>query len=201
MDSLPPASPAAEGGAAVSLPVSAGQAPLAIRANPMLGSYAATVCVIVHDEMFFLPAFLAHYRRLGADRFIVLDDRSTDGTRAFLAGEPDVMVVEELFFFKNANTAIPVAQARGVIMLAAAQAGVPVVSYTPMQVKKTVTGTGKAEKIEVQEAIRDLLGLESIPRPDDAADALSLAMTHWQHLEGIGETSKVSHLGAGGGRG
>ncbi|MNL66659.1 Crossover junction endodeoxyribonuclease RuvC [compost metagenome] len=59
-----------------------------------------------------------------------------------------------------------------------------------MQVKKTVAGSGKAEKIEVQEAIRDLLELESIPRPDDAADALSLALTHWQHLEGTGETPK-----------
>ncbi|WP_297970633.1 glycosyltransferase family 2 protein, partial [uncultured Amaricoccus sp.] len=70
-----------------------GQAPLEIRANPMLGSYAATVCTIVHDEMFILEAFLAHYRRLGADRFIILDDRSTDGTREFLAGQPDVMVI------------------------------------------------------------------------------------------------------------
>lgn len=70
-----------------------GQAPLEIRANPMLGRYAATVCAIVHDEMFFLPAFLDHYRRLGADRFVILDDRSTDGTTAFLAGQPDVMVV------------------------------------------------------------------------------------------------------------
>jgi hypothetical protein len=60
----------------------------------MLGTYAATVCAIVHDEMFFLPAFLAHYRRLGADRFIILDDASADGTGDFLAGEPDVMVVE-----------------------------------------------------------------------------------------------------------
>ena len=68
MDRLAPASPAA------------GHAPLEIRANPMLGSYAATVCAIVHDEMFFLQAFLAHYRRLGADRFIILDDCSTDGT-------------------------------------------------------------------------------------------------------------------------
>ena len=68
-------------------------APLEIRANPMLGRYAATVCCIVHDEMFFLPAFLAHYRRLGADRFVILDDRSTDGTAAFLAAQPDVMVV------------------------------------------------------------------------------------------------------------
>jgi len=71
-----------------------GQAPLVVRSNPMLGRYRATVCAIVHDEMFFLPAFLAHYRRLGADRFVILDDRSTDGTAAFLAAQPDVMVVE-----------------------------------------------------------------------------------------------------------
>lgn len=79
--------------AAVPGPFSEGHAPLEIRSNPMLGTYAATVCAIVHDEMFFLPAFLAHYRRLGADRFVILDDRSTDGTPEFLAGEPDVMVV------------------------------------------------------------------------------------------------------------
>ena len=88
MDGLPPmpraASPAAEGGAAVSLPVSAGQAPLAIRANPMLGRYAATVCVIVHDEMFFLPAFLAHYRRLGlAIRYVPTYVRQTEGPRDY----------------------------------------------------------------------------------------------------------------------
>ena len=81
MDRLPAASSAG------------GHAPLGIRANPMLGSYAATVCAIVHDEMFFLPAFLDHYRRLGADRFIILDDCSTDGTTDFLAAQPDVMVV------------------------------------------------------------------------------------------------------------
>jgi hypothetical protein len=71
----------------------AGHAPLEIRANPMLGTYAATVCTIVHDEMFFLEAFLEHYRRLGADRFIILDDCSTDGTMAFLTAQPDVMVI------------------------------------------------------------------------------------------------------------
>ena len=70
-----------------------GQAPLEIRANPMLGTYAATVCAITHDEMFVLEAFLAHYRRLGADRFIILDDCSTDGTLEYLAAQPDVMVV------------------------------------------------------------------------------------------------------------
>jgi hypothetical protein len=75
-----------------SLPA-AGFAPLRIRANPMPGRYAAAVCAIVHDAMFVLEAFLAHYRRLGADRFVVLDDRSTDGTAEFLAAQPDVMVV------------------------------------------------------------------------------------------------------------
>lgn len=77
----------------LSVSPSAGQAPLEIRSNPMLGSYAATVCAIVHDEMFFLPAFLAYYRSLGADRFVILDDASTDGTAEYLAGQPDVMVV------------------------------------------------------------------------------------------------------------
>ena len=78
--------------------------PLAIRSNPRLaaGRHAATVCAIVHDEMYFLPAFLAHYRGLGADRFVILDDRSTDGTAEYLAGEPDVMVVESpLRYFED----------------------------------------------------------------------------------------------------
>ena len=103
------------------------------------------------------------------------------------SGRPDVLAMEELFFLKNVNTAMPVAQARGVIMLAAQHHGVPVVGYSPAQVKMTVTGSGKAQKPEVQEAVRDGLGLASIPRPDDAADALALAMTHWRVLEGRGE--------------
>ena len=106
-----------------------------------------------------------------------------------LLGEirPDVMAVEELFFFRNVNTAIPVAQARGVILLAAAQAGVPVVGYTPMQVKLTITGHGHSQKIEVQEHIQQLLELVSIPRPDDAADALSLrgGVTEYLSFYGI----------------
>ena len=140
------------------------------------------------------PARALSYGVIQTDKAMAMPDRlavvHADMTELLGELAPDVMVVEELFFFRNVNTAIPVAQARGVILLAAAQAGVPVVSYTPMQVKKTVAGSGKAEKIEVQEAIRDLLELESIPRPDDAADALSLALTHWQHLEGMGETPR-----------
>jgi hypothetical protein len=78
----------------------------------MLGRYRATVACIVHDEMYFLPAFLAYYRGLGVDRFIVLDDRSTDGTAAFLAGEPDVMVVESPIRYFEEVAYAPAARAR-----------------------------------------------------------------------------------------
>lgn len=83
-------------------PVAGGHPPLRIRSNPMTGSFAATVCAIVHDEMYFLPAFLAYYRGLGADRFVILDDRSTDGTLEYLGQQPDVMVVEsDLRYFEQ----------------------------------------------------------------------------------------------------
>ena len=83
-----------------------------MRANPMLGRYAATVCCIVHDEMYFLPAFLAYYRGLGVDRFVVLDDRSTDGTAEYLAAQPDVMVVESAVrYFEEVDYA-PAAKAK-----------------------------------------------------------------------------------------
>lgn len=101
------------------------------------------------------------------------------------AQRPEVMAVEELFFFRNVNTAIPVAQARGVILLAAAQLGVPVVGYTPAQVKSRVAGHGKADKAAVQQAVTELLGLARVPRPDDAADALGLALTHWITQGGV----------------
>jgi crossover junction endodeoxyribonuclease RuvC len=120
-----------------------------------------------------------------AERLAVLYD---DLRELVASRPPDVMAVEELFFFRNFNTAMPVAQARGVILLTAAQSGIPVVGYTPMQVKLAITGHGHAPKIDVQEHIRDWLSLESIPRPDDAADALSIALTHWQFLVGRGET-------------
>lgn len=91
---------------------------------------------------------------------------------------PDQVVVEELFFAKNVTTAIGVGQARGVILLAAAQANLPVFEYTPMQVKQAVTGHGRAEKAQIQQMIKLLLKLKEIPKPDDAADALAIALTH-----------------------
>lgn len=124
-------------------------------------------------------------RQLMPDRLAVM---YADMCELLEANPPDVMALEEIFFLKNVNTAMPVAQARGVIMLAAAHAGVPVVGYSPAQVKVTVTGSGKAQKPEVQEAVRDQLCLAAIPRPDDAADGLALALTHWYQLEGRGET-------------
>ncbi|NLW56762.1 MAG: crossover junction endodeoxyribonuclease RuvC [Firmicutes bacterium] len=91
---------------------------------------------------------------------------------------PDAMVVEELFFNKNTRTALTVGQARGVIMLVAALQGIKTAEYTPLQVKMAVVGYGRAEKHQVQEMVRLLLGLEVIPKPDDAADALAIAICH-----------------------
>jgi len=96
------------------------------------------------------------------------------------ACKPDAVAVEELFFNKNVRTAISVGQARGVILLAAAQAGLPVAEYTPLQVKQAVVGYGRAEKRQVQEMVRLLLGLEEAPHPDDAADAVAVALCHLQ---------------------
>ncbi len=89
---------------------------------------------------------------------------------------PDVISVEELFFKYNITTGIQVAQGRGVILLAACKARIPCYEFTPLQVKQAVTGYGRAEKRQVMEMTRMLLGLEKIPRPDDAADALALAV-------------------------
>lgn len=89
---------------------------------------------------------------------------------------PDLVAVEELFFARNVTTALAVGEARGVVLLAAAQAGLPVVEYTPMEVKAGITGYGRADKRQVQRMVRALLGLEADPRPDDAADALALAV-------------------------
>jgi crossover junction endodeoxyribonuclease RuvC len=92
--------------------------------------------------------------------------------------EPDSAAVEKLFFANNVTTAIGVGQARGVVLLALAQAGLEVGEYTPNEVKQAVTGYGGADKKQVQEMVRVLLSLDKIPKPDDAADALAIAITH-----------------------
>ncbi len=91
---------------------------------------------------------------------------------------PDAMSVEELFFATNAKTVIPVGQSRGVILLTGALSGIPVVSYTPLAIKRTICGDGKADKTQVLKMIMRLLHLTEVPKPDDAADAVAIALTH-----------------------
>jgi len=92
--------------------------------------------------------------------------------------KPDYASVEKLFFVQNITTGMIVSQARGVILLCLAQAGIPIAEYTPLQIKMAVTGYGKAKKADIQEMVRLQLGLKEVPKPDDCADALAAALTH-----------------------
>jgi len=92
--------------------------------------------------------------------------------------QPDTAAVEKLFFSRNVTTALAVGQARGVVMLCMQQAGVEPFEYTPNEIKQAVAGYGGAQKKQIQEMVRALLQLDSIPKPDDAADALAIAITH-----------------------
>ena len=103
--------------------------------------------------------------------------------------QPDVVAIEELFFGQNVTTGIGVAQARGVILLAIRQAGVPIASYKPAQVKQSVVGYGNATKHQVMDMTKRLLGLQQMPKPDDAADAIALALCH-----GRSSTSLLSQI-------
>ena len=92
--------------------------------------------------------------------------------------KPDALACEELFFFKNVTTAISVAQARGVILLAAKTSKISFAEYTPLQVKQAITGFGRAEKSQMQKMVKIILRLREIPKPDDMADALAIAICH-----------------------
>ena len=102
----------------------------------------------------------------------------SDINEIILKSKPDAISIEKLYFNTNTTTAIDVAQARGVILLAAAQNNIPIFEYTPLQVKSAVTGYGRAEKKQVMDMIKNILRLEKIPKPDDTADALALAVCH-----------------------
>ena len=109
------------------------------------------------------------------ERIKIIYDEIEDVIKKY---KPDFMAVEELFFNNNAKTAIAVGQARGVILLAAVNANVPIYEYTPLQVKQAVVGYGRADKVQVQHMIKAILGLKSVPKPDDVADALAIAVCH-----------------------
>jgi crossover junction endodeoxyribonuclease RuvC len=110
-----------------------------------------------------------------AQRLMMLHDRITELLERH---GPGVAAVEELFFSANAQTAMLVGQARGVLLVTLAQGGLDIVEYTPMQVKQAVTGYGGADKNQVQQMVRVLLSMEELPRPDDAADALAVCICH-----------------------
>lgn len=97
--------------------------------------------------------------------------------------KPNVMVIEKLFFAQNVTTAISVSHARGVAMLAGKLAGLEIVEYTPLQIKQSLTGYGRADKKQMQEMVRVLLGLKTAPQPDDCADALAAALMHASALK------------------
>ena len=128
--------------------------------------------VVVDYGVILTPAGEAPEKRL-----LLLYDRISE---ILLLHRPDHGAVEKLFFQRNVTTAIAVGQARGVVMLALAQKGLAVAEYTPLEVKQAVTGYGGAEKLQVQMMVQAILELAEIPRPDDAADALAVAVCHLQ---------------------
>lgn len=113
---------------------------------------------------------------LGSRLCTIYDDLHTLMTQL----QPDLVAIEKLFFYRMSST-IMVAQARGVLMLVLAQHNVPMIEFTPAQIKQALTGYGNADKYDVQLAVARELSLESIPKPDDAADALAVAITAWFH--------------------
>ena len=153
--------------------------------------YATIGCgIISYSKGKFLPIYygaiitppdMAFDRRLAAiyDDLCFLIDRYS----------PDVMAVEELFFTHNQKTVISVAQARGVILLSAAKNNIECFEYTPLQVKQAVVGYGKAEKSQVMDLTKRILSLNSVPKPDDVADALAIAICH---AHSSGRTSRAA---------
>lgn len=108
-------------------------------------------------------------------RLAILYDRIIE---IIIKYKPDCMAVEELFFNKNVKTALSVGHGRGVVLLSAYKSGLEIFEYTPLQVKQAVCGYGRADKHQIQQMVKALLKLESIPKPDDAADALAIAICH-----------------------
>lgn len=108
-------------------------------------------------------------------RLITIFDELTEIIKKF---KPEMVAVEELFFASNTKTAISVGHARGVILLACSKAKVPVYEYTPLQVKQAICGYGRGDKQQIQKMVKALLNLEEVPKPDDAADGLAIAICH-----------------------
>jgi crossover junction endodeoxyribonuclease RuvC len=105
--------------------------------------------------------------------------------------QPAVLAVEQLFFARNVTTALSVGQARGVVLLAAAQRDIPVQEFTPSEIKQSIVGYGKADKGQIQEMVRMILNLDAVPQPDDAADAIAVAICYAHHATGYGSLMEM----------
>ena len=135
--------------------------------------------VLEYDGYKFMPIhFGAITTQAGTDFTLRLKTIYDDMNTVLTTFQPEAMAIEKLFFNTNQKTGIDVAQARGVTVLAAANMGIPVFEYTPLQVKQSVVGYGRAEKKQVMEMTRRILGLADVPKPDDTADALAIAICH-----------------------
>lgn len=135
--------------------------------------------VLEYDGYRFTPVhFGAITTQAGTDFTLRLKTIYDDMNTVLSTFKPEVMSIEKLFFNTNQKTGIDVAQARGVTVLAAANMGIPIFEYTPLQVKQSVVGYGRAEKNQVMEMTRRILGLAEVPKPDDTADALAIAICH-----------------------
>ncbi len=142
--------------------------------------YAIVGCgVVEHRENKFRMLYYGAVTTQAHTPFNERIEALFDGVDALIKQyKPDAVAMEKLFFNTNQKTAIDVAQARGALVLAAQKNRVPIFEYTPLQVKQSVVGYGRAEKKQVQEMTRIMLNLEKIPKPDDAADALAMAICH-----------------------
>jgi crossover junction endodeoxyribonuclease RuvC len=146
--------------------------------DPGTGILGFGVIDIINDKMKLIDAGVittpAH-----TPLDVRLEDIFDSLTEIIAATRPDSMSIEKLFFSQNVTTAMSVSHARGVAMLAGRKGKLPIAEYTPLQIKQTVTGYGKADKKQIQEMVRIQLGLSCIPQPDDCADALAAAITHY----------------------
>lgn len=135
--------------------------------------------VVEYDGYKFTPIhFGAITTAAGTDFTLRLKTIYDDMNTVLTTFQPEAMAIEKLFFNTNQKTGIDVAQARGVTVLAAANMNIPIFEYTPLQVKQSVVGYGRAEKNQVMEMTRRILGLADVPKPDDTADALAIAICH-----------------------
>ena len=152
--------------------------------------------IVDYNGIKFTPvAFGAVTTKSGTDFSNRLKSIYDDMTELFNKYRPDCISIEKLYFNTNTTTAIEVAEARGVILLAAKNCQIPVFEYTPLQVKVAITGYGKAEKRQVIEMVKSFLALNKAPKPDDTADALALAICHG-HSSGsmFGQLSKGGNI-------